>query len=67
MAVGFAGCLVSFILVSLVANVMSQAVVLWYLFVFAACANAVGRFGWLDKKNALEAGATGSDQRVTSN
>jgi O-antigen ligase len=55
-AVGFAGCLVSFILVSLVANVMSQAVVLWYLFAFAACANAVGRFGWLDKKNALEAG-----------
>jgi hypothetical protein len=42
--------------VSLVANVMSQAVVLWYLFAFAACANAVGRFGWLDKKNALEAG-----------
>jgi O-antigen ligase len=55
-AVGFAGCLVSFVLVSLVANVMSQAVVLWYLFAFAACANAVGRFGWLDKKDALEAG-----------
>ncbi len=56
MAVGFTGCLVSFVLVSLVANVMSQAVVLWYLFAFAACANAVGRFGWLDKQNALEAG-----------
>jgi O-antigen ligase len=55
-AVGFAGCFVSFVLVSLVANVMSQAVVLWYLFAFAACAAAVGKFGWIDKRNALRAG-----------
>ena len=55
-AVGFAGCLMAFVLVSLVANVMSQAVVLWYVFAFAACAAAVGRFGWIDKKNALEVG-----------
>ncbi|HET9601270.1 MAG TPA: O-antigen ligase family protein [Acidimicrobiales bacterium] len=55
-AVGFAGCLMAFVLVSLVANVMSQAVVLWYVFAFAACAAAVGRFGWIEKKNALEVG-----------
>ncbi len=55
-AVGFAGCFVAFVLVSLVANVMSQAVVLWYLFAFAACAAAVGKFGWIDKQNAKEAG-----------
>ena len=55
-AVGFAGCFVSFVLVSLVANVMSQAVVLWYLFAFAACAAAVGKFGWIEKHNAMEAG-----------
>jgi O-antigen ligase len=44
-AVGFTGCFVAFIVVSLVANVMSQSVVMWYFFAFAACAAAVGGFG----------------------
>ena len=66
-AVGFAGCFVAFVLVSLAANVMSQAVVLWYLFAFAACAAAVGKFGWIDKKNALGASGRPAPINVTSN
>ena len=66
-AVGFAGCFVAFVLVSLVANVMSQAVVLWYLFAFAACAAAVGKFGWIDKRNALRAGGQPASASAISN
>jgi putative inorganic carbon (HCO3(-)) transporter len=66
-AVGFAGCFVAFVLVSLVANVMSQAVVLWYLFAFAACAAAVGKFGWIDKRNALRAGGQPAHDSAISN
>ena len=66
-AVGFAGCFVAFVLVSLVANVMSQAVVLWYLFAFAACAAAVGKFGWIDKRNALRAGGQPAPASAISN
>ncbi len=50
--VGFAACTVAFVLVSLGANVMSQAVVLWYFFAFAACAAAVAKFGLAEQKNA---------------
>jgi putative inorganic carbon (HCO3(-)) transporter len=66
-AVGFAGCFVSFLLVSLVANVMSQAVVLWYLFAFATCAAAVGKFGWIDKRNALRTGGQPASASAISN
>jgi hypothetical protein len=66
-AVGFAGCFVAFVLVSLVANVMSQAVVLWYLFAFATCAAAVGKFGWIDKRNALRAGGQPAPASAISN
>ena len=66
-AVGFAGCFVAFLLVSMVANVMSQAVVLWYLFAFAACAAAVGKFGWIEKRNALEAGRRPAPASALSN
>ena len=52
---------------SLVANVMSQAVVLWYLFAFAACAAAVGKFGWIDKRNALRAGGQPAPSSAISN
>jgi putative inorganic carbon (HCO3(-)) transporter len=66
-AVGFAGCFVAFVLVSLVANVMSQAVVLWYFFAFAACAAAVGRFGRSEKKHAPRRRAAVASPAWTSN
>jgi O-antigen ligase len=49
-AVGFAGCCTAFVLVSIGANVMSQAVVLWYFFAFAACAAAVTKFGMAEQE-----------------
>jgi putative inorganic carbon (HCO3(-)) transporter len=42
-AIGFAGCVVAFLIYSLAENVMSQVVVLWYFFVFAAAATTVSR------------------------
>lgn len=40
-AVGFAGCVVAFLLLSLVSNALSQVVLLWYFFAFAATANHI--------------------------
>lgn len=42
-AAGFLGCAAAFTGVSLVANVISNVVVLWYFFTFAAAASAVSR------------------------
>jgi putative inorganic carbon (HCO3(-)) transporter len=42
-AVGFLGCAVAFVAVSLAANVLSNVVLLWYLFAFAAAASFVAR------------------------
>jgi putative inorganic carbon (hco3(-)) transporter len=42
-AVGFLGCAVAFVAVSLAANIASNVVSLWYLFTFAAAAAAVVR------------------------
>jgi O-antigen ligase len=42
-AVGFAGCVASFVLFSVAENLMSQVVVLWYFVAFAAAAIAVSR------------------------
>lgn len=42
-AVGFLGCAVAYIAVSLAANVLSNVVLLWYLFAFAAAASFVAR------------------------
>ena len=39
-AVGFAGCLAAFLLLSLVSNVISQLVILWYFLAFAVAAAA---------------------------
>jgi O-antigen ligase len=39
--VAFAGCVLALIVVSLVANVISQVVVLWYFFAIAAVANQI--------------------------
>ncbi|MBV8693438.1 MAG: hypothetical protein JOY57_17400 [Actinobacteria bacterium] len=41
MAIGFLGCAVAFLAVSVVANVISNVVNLWYFFTFAAAASAV--------------------------
>ncbi|MBV9933487.1 MAG: O-antigen ligase family protein [Actinobacteria bacterium] len=40
-AIGFLGCAVAFLAVSVVANVISNVVNLWYFFTFAAAASAV--------------------------
>ena len=42
-AAGFLGCAVAFIAVSVVANVISNVVNLWYFIAFAACASAILR------------------------
>jgi O-antigen ligase len=42
-AVGLLGCAVAFVAVSLAANVLSNVVLLWYLFAFAAAASFVVR------------------------
>jgi O-antigen ligase len=42
-AAGFLGCAVAFVAVSLVANVISNVVNLWYLFAFAAAAASIVR------------------------
>jgi putative inorganic carbon (hco3(-)) transporter len=41
--VGFTGCLASFLLLSLVSNVISQLVILWYFLAFAVAASAAPR------------------------
>ena len=43
-AVGFAGCVASFLLFSVAENLMSQVVVLWYFVAFAAAAVTVSRW-----------------------
>ncbi len=42
-AVGFLGCAVAFVAVSMAANIMSNVVTLWYLVTFAAAASVVAR------------------------
>ena len=43
-AVGFASCVIAFMLISVVSNVITQVVVLWYYVAFAAAAYAVTRY-----------------------
>ena len=52
-AVGFAACYLAFVLLSIVSNVISQVVILWYFFTFAVAAFAVSRYG--EKAAELEA------------
>jgi putative inorganic carbon (hco3(-)) transporter len=42
-AVGYLGCAVAFVAVSVASNALSNVVILWYLFAFAAAAAAVAR------------------------
>src|SRR5438270_851377 len=50
---GFLGCAVAFIAVSLVANVTSNVVNLWYFIAFAACASAIVKIA--DRRGAMAA------------
>jgi putative inorganic carbon (hco3(-)) transporter len=47
-AVGFAGCVIAFVLISIVSNVITEVIVLWYYVAFAAAAYAVTQY----RKNA---------------
>ena len=42
--VGFAGCVIAFVLISVVSNVITEVIVLWYYVAFAAAAYAVTKF-----------------------
>ncbi|MGP8160573.1 MAG: O-antigen ligase family protein [Candidatus Dormibacteria bacterium] len=43
-AIGFVACVIAFVVLSLVSNVITQVVVLWYYVAFAAAAYAVTRY-----------------------
>jgi hypothetical protein len=43
-AVGFAGCAIAFVLISVVSNVITEVIVLWYYVAFAAAAYAITKF-----------------------
>jgi putative inorganic carbon (HCO3(-)) transporter len=43
-AVGFAGCAIAFVLISIVSNVITEVIVLWYYVAFAAAAYAITKF-----------------------
>ena len=51
-AVGFAGCVIAFVLISVVSNVITEVIVLWYYVAFAAAAYAVTQY----RQNAILAG-----------
>jgi O-antigen ligase len=48
-AVGFAGCVIAFLLISIVSNVITEVIVLWYYVAFAAAAYAVTQY----RENAI--------------
>jgi putative inorganic carbon (HCO3(-)) transporter len=43
-AVGFASCVIAFVIISIVSNVITEVIVLWYYVAFAAAAYAVTRY-----------------------
>jgi putative inorganic carbon (HCO3(-)) transporter len=43
-AVGFASCVIAFVIISLVSNVITEVIVLWYYVAFAAAAYAITRY-----------------------
>jgi O-antigen ligase len=50
-AVGFFGCVVSFLLLSIVSNVITQLVIFWYFAAFAAAAVAAPRLAPADERD----------------
>jgi putative inorganic carbon (HCO3(-)) transporter len=61
-AVGFAGCVASFLLFSVAENLMSQVVVLWYFVAFAASAVTASR--WRPDSESTRSGV--ASQRTSS-
>lgn len=59
-AVGFAGCVVAFFLISIVSNVITEVIVLWYYVAFAAAAYAVTKFPASEREPAPEPAAKGT-------
>lgn len=57
-AVGFAGCVIAFVLISIVSNVISEVIVLWYYVAFAAAAYAVTQY----RQNAMLRGLPMPDE-----
>jgi O-antigen ligase len=57
-AVGFVACVIAFVVLSLVSNVITQVVVLWYYVAFAAAAYAVTRY----RENAILRGLPTPDE-----
>ena len=57
-AVGFAGCLTAFLILSLVSNVITQLVILWYFLAFAVAAAAAPR---LERRSAAIQGLAQGD------
>lgn len=43
-AVGFASCVIAFVIISVVSNVITEVIVLWYYVAFAAAAYAITRY-----------------------
>lgn len=43
-AVGFASCVIAFVIISIVSNVITEVIVLWYYVAFAAAAYAITRY-----------------------
>lgn len=56
-AIGFAGCAVAFVAVSLISNVISNVVTMWYLVAFAAVASAGVRPGFVTTRVGAPIGA----------
>ena len=54
------GCLASFLLLSLVSNVISQLVILWYFLAFAVAASAAPRL----ERAAAGAGSLSADDAI---
>jgi O-antigen ligase len=54
-AVGFAGVVVAYVVLSLVSNVITQLVLLWYVGAFAAAAVAAPRLAPIDEPDAVDA------------
>jgi O-antigen ligase len=63
-AVGFAGCVISFVLISVVSNVITEVIVLWYYVAFAAAAYAVTKFPASERELEPERPAKASPPRL---
>ncbi len=61
-AVGFAGCVLAFLIISVVSNVITEVIVLWYYVAFAAAAYALTQY----KKLVLDPATNQAGGRMTA-